>query len=91
MHGDLTTALFEFRGASDLPAFALQQQSPSQHRLPVVSFDAGLLQRRHGVMGPLLSFCTTTGQRWVWRAGGDRWDGVFDALPSIHNVTVGVV
>jgi hypothetical protein len=40
---------------------------------------------------PALYFGTTTGQLWMGREGGKRWECVFDALPPIHNVKVAVV
>jgi hypothetical protein len=40
---------------------------------------------------PALYFGTTTGQLWIGREGGERWDCLFDALPPIHNVKVAVV
>ena len=38
-----------------------------------------------------LYFGTTTGQLWIGREGGEKWDRLFDALPPIHNVKVAVV
>src|SRR6478672_10700262 len=40
---------------------------------------------------PALYFGTTTGQLWIGRDGGEKWDCLFDALPPIHNVKVAVV
>jgi hypothetical protein len=40
---------------------------------------------------PALYFGTTTGQLWMGREGGERWECVFDALPPIHCVRVEVV
>jgi photosystem II stability/assembly factor-like uncharacterized protein len=40
---------------------------------------------------PALYFGTTTGQLWIGREGGERWDCLFDALPPIHNIKVAVV
>ncbi len=40
---------------------------------------------------PALYFGTTTGQLWIGREGGERWECVFGALPPIHNVKVAVV
>jgi photosystem II stability/assembly factor-like uncharacterized protein len=40
---------------------------------------------------PALYFGTTTGQLWIGREGGEQWDCLFDSLPPIHNVKVGVV
>jgi hypothetical protein len=40
---------------------------------------------------PALYFGTTTGQLWIGREGGERWDCLFDSLPPIHNVKVAVV
>jgi len=40
---------------------------------------------------PALYFGTTTGQLWIGRDGGERWERLFDALPPIHCVKVAVV
>ena len=40
---------------------------------------------------PALYFGTTTGQVWIGREGGEKWDCLFDSLPPIHNVKVAVV
>ena len=40
---------------------------------------------------PALYFGTTTGQLWIGREGGEKFDCLFDSLPSIHNVKVAVV
>jgi hypothetical protein len=40
---------------------------------------------------PALYFGTTTGQLWIGRDGGERWDCLFDALPPIHCVKAAVV
>jgi len=40
---------------------------------------------------PALYFGTTTGQLWMGREGGEKWERVFDALPPIHCVKVAVV
>jgi photosystem II stability/assembly factor-like uncharacterized protein len=40
---------------------------------------------------PALYFGTTTGQLWIGRDGGEEWECLFDALPPIHCVKVGVV
>jgi hypothetical protein len=40
---------------------------------------------------PALYFGTTTGQLWMGREGGEKWDCLFDSLPPIHNVKVAVV
>ncbi len=40
---------------------------------------------------PALYFGTTTGQLWMGRDGGERWECVFDALPPINCVRVAVV
>ena len=40
---------------------------------------------------PALYFGTTTGQLWIGREGGEQWDCLFDSLPPIHNLKVGVV
>lgn len=40
---------------------------------------------------PAVYFGTTTGQLWMGRDGGERWECVFDALPPIHAVRVAVV
>ena len=40
---------------------------------------------------PALYFGTTTGQLWIGRDGGEKWERLFDSLPPIHNVKVGVV
>ena len=37
---------------------------------------------------PALYFGTTTGQLWIGREGGEKWDCLFDSLPPIHNVKV---
>ena len=43
------------------------------------------------LQSPALFFGTTTGQLWIGRDGGERWDCLFDALPPIHCVKVAVV
>jgi len=40
---------------------------------------------------PALYLGTTTGQLWIGREGGERWECLFDSLPPIHNVKVAVV
>ena len=40
---------------------------------------------------PALYFGTTTGQLWIGRDGGEEWEGIYDSLPPIHCVKVGVV
>ncbi len=40
---------------------------------------------------PALYFGTTTGQLWMGRDAGDRWECVFDSLPPIHCVKAAVV
>ncbi|MGE3164642.1 MAG: WD40/YVTN/BNR-like repeat-containing protein [Planctomycetota bacterium] len=40
---------------------------------------------------PSLYVGTTTGQLWIGRDGGEEWDCLFDSLPPIHCVKVGVV
>ena len=40
---------------------------------------------------PALYFGTTTGQLWMGREGGEKWECLFDALPPIHCVKVAVV
>ena len=40
---------------------------------------------------PALYFGTTTGQLWIGRNGGEDWSCLFDSLPPIHCVKVGVV
>lgn len=40
---------------------------------------------------PALYFGTTTGQVWIGRDGGEKFECLFDALPPIHNVKVAVV
>lgn len=40
---------------------------------------------------PALYFGTTTGQLWIGRDGGEQWECLFDSLPPIHCVKVGVV
>lgn len=40
---------------------------------------------------PAVYFGTTTGQLWMGRDGGERWECVFDSLPPIHVVRVAVV
>src|SRR6266566_6098505 len=40
---------------------------------------------------PALYFGTTTGQLWIGRDGGERWECLFDALPPIHCVKAAVV
>jgi hypothetical protein len=40
---------------------------------------------------PALYVGTTTGQLWIGRDGGEKWECVFDSLPPIHNVKVAVV
>jgi len=40
---------------------------------------------------PALYFGTTTGQLWIGREGGEKWECLFDALPPINCVKVAVV
>jgi hypothetical protein len=40
---------------------------------------------------PALYFGTTTGQLWMGSEGGEDWSCLFDSLPPIHCVKVGVV
>ncbi len=40
---------------------------------------------------PALYFGTTTGQLWMGREGGEKWECLFDALPPIHCLKVAVV
>src|SRR6266571_3197257 len=40
---------------------------------------------------PALYFGTTTGQLWIGRDGGERWECLFDSLPPIHCVNAAVV
>jgi hypothetical protein len=40
---------------------------------------------------PALYLGTTTGQLWIGREGGEQWEPLFDSLPPIHCVKVGVV
>ena len=40
---------------------------------------------------PAIYFGTTTGQLWIGREGGEKWECLFDALPPIQNVKVAVV
>ncbi len=37
---------------------------------------------------PARYFGTTTGQLWMGREGGEKWECLFDALPPIHCVKV---
>ena len=39
---------------------------------------------------PALYFGTTTGQLWIGREGGERWECLFDALPPIYCVKAAV-
>ncbi|MCC7009677.1 MAG: exo-alpha-sialidase [Acidobacteria bacterium] len=43
------------------------------------------------LQAPALYFGTTTGQLWIGRNGGDRWECLFDSLPAIHCVKAAVV
>ena len=40
---------------------------------------------------PALYFGTTTGQLWMGRDGGEKWECLFDSLPPIHNVKAAIV
>jgi photosystem II stability/assembly factor-like uncharacterized protein len=40
---------------------------------------------------PALYLGTTTGQLWIGRDGGEKWDCLFDSLPPIHCVKAAVV
>jgi photosystem II stability/assembly factor-like uncharacterized protein len=40
---------------------------------------------------PALYFGTTTGQLWMGHDGGEEWSCLFDSLPPIHCIKVGVV
>jgi photosystem II stability/assembly factor-like uncharacterized protein len=46
---------------------------------------------RDDLASPALYFGTTTGQLWIGREGGERWECLFDSLPPIHCVKVAVV
>jgi hypothetical protein len=39
---------------------------------------------------PALYLGTTTGQLWIGRDGGEKWECLFDSLPPVHNVKVAV-
>ena len=43
------------------------------------------------VKSPALYFGTTTGQLWIGRDGGEKWDCLFGSLPPINCVKVAVV
>jgi hypothetical protein len=43
------------------------------------------------LQSPALYFGTTTGQLWMGRDGGEKWECLFEALPPIHCVKVAVV
>jgi len=43
------------------------------------------------LQSPALYFGTTTGQLWMGREGGEKWECIFDSLPPIHCVKVAVV
>jgi hypothetical protein len=40
---------------------------------------------------PALYFGTTTGQLWIGRDGGEKWECLYDSLPPIHCVKAAVV
>jgi photosystem II stability/assembly factor-like uncharacterized protein len=40
---------------------------------------------------PALYFGTTTGQVWIGRDGGERWERIFDSLPPVNCVKVATV
>jgi hypothetical protein len=40
---------------------------------------------------PALYLGTTTGQVWIGREGGEKWDRLFDALPPVNCVKVAVI
>lgn len=40
---------------------------------------------------PALYFGTTTGQLWIGRDGGEKWECLFESLPPIHCVKAAVV
>jgi photosystem II stability/assembly factor-like uncharacterized protein len=40
---------------------------------------------------PALYFGTTTGQLWIGREGGERWECLFNSLPPIHCVKAALV
>jgi hypothetical protein len=40
---------------------------------------------------PALYFGTTTGQLWIGREGGEKWECLFDALPPINVVKAAVI
>jgi hypothetical protein len=40
---------------------------------------------------PALYFGTTTGQLWIGRDGGEKWECLFPSLPPIHCVKAAVV
>jgi photosystem II stability/assembly factor-like uncharacterized protein len=39
---------------------------------------------------PALYFGTTTGQLWIGRDSGEKWDLLFDSLPPVYNVKVAI-
>ena len=44
----------------------------------------------YDLQSPALYFGTTTGQLWIGRDGGERWECLFDSLPPINCVKTGL-
>jgi hypothetical protein len=61
---------------------------PKKQTYLTVQRDAMTIDR---LKAPALYVGTTTGQLWIGREGGERFDCLFDSLPPIHNVKVAVV
>jgi hypothetical protein len=66
----------------------LAQGLPKKQSYFTVQRDAMTIDR---LSTPSLYFGTTTGQLWIGRDGGERFDCLFDSLPPVHNVKVAVV
>ncbi len=61
---------------------------PKQQSYFTVQRDAMTIDR---LKTPALYFGTTTGQLWIGRDGGERFECLFDSLPPVHNVKTAVV
>jgi len=66
----------------------LSKGFPKKERFYSVQRDAMDID---SLKSPALYFGTTTGQVWIGRDGGEKWDCLFDSLPPVHRVKVAVV
>ncbi|MGH7742491.1 MAG: exo-alpha-sialidase [Candidatus Eiseniibacteriota bacterium] len=66
----------------------LSKGLPKKHSYFTVQRDAMDIDE---MKNPAIYFGTTTGQLWLGRESGEEWECLFDSLPPIHNVKVGVI